>query len=161
MAECELTRPPDDGVGAEPTDAAEREVFLKLRPLVSNVTGVSTDEIRMDSVLMTDLGAESLDLLDLSFLIEEEFGITLESDEFGSQAAERLDGAAYESDGYLTEAALSELHRVLPEVDPRALAPGLRKMVLPSVLPVAVFVHLIQRKLAAQTQGDGHARGNA
>ena len=49
----------------------EQEIFEKLRPLVREVTGVPEEEIHMDSNFMEDLGAASLDLLDLSFLIEE------------------------------------------------------------------------------------------
>jgi len=38
----------------------------------------------------------------------------------------------------------------LPEVPPERLSAGLRKMEVPSVLNVAVFVHLIQRKVATK-----------
>jgi acyl carrier protein len=125
----------------------DEEVFLHLRPLICEVTGAPAADVRMESVLMEDLGAESLDLLDLSFLIEERFGITLGSDEFEGPAKQRIPDGVYEKDGYLTPAALAELRRALPEVAPDKLSEGLRKMELPSVLPVSVFVHLIQRKL--------------
>ena len=58
----------------------DNEVLQKLLPLIGEVTGVPDDQIRWDSVLMSDLGAESLDLLDLSFLVEEQFGILLEAE---------------------------------------------------------------------------------
>ena len=106
---------------------------------------------------MMDLGAESLDLLDLSFLIEETFGIRLEADEFTRQARQRIPGGAYEKDGYLTGEALVELRRALPEIEPRKLAGPLRRMDLPSILNVSVFVHLIQRKLAEKSEADIHA----
>ena len=59
----------------------EQEVFQKLLPHIREVTGVPEQQIHMDSLLMNDLGAESLDLLDLSFLIEEAFGVTIASDD--------------------------------------------------------------------------------
>lgn len=141
--------------------AGEAEVFARLVPLIVEVTGAAESEIAMASVLTADLGAESLDLLDLSFLIEEAFGIRIEADEFEARAKARLAGAAYEEDGYLTPAALAELRRALPEVPPARLGEGLRKMDIPSVLSVAVFVHLIQRKLLAAAEGAGHADGDA
>ncbi|MCL2641794.1 MAG: phosphopantetheine-binding protein [Phycisphaerales bacterium] len=125
----------------------EHEIFDKLLPLLEETTGSPPEKIAMTSGLMQDLGAESLDLLDLSFLIEEAFGITLESDEFERQATERIPGGVYERDGVLTEEALVELRRALPEVPAEKLATGLRKMEVPSILTVGVFVHLIQRKL--------------
>ena len=107
----------------------------------------------MDSNFMEDLGAASLDLLDLSFLIEEAFGITLTGNEFQQQVTERLSGGAYEKDGFLTEAALAELRRLLPEVPAEKLQPPLPRVALPGVLNVAVFVHLIDRKLAEPRRG--------
>jgi acyl carrier protein len=132
----------------------EQEVFQKLLPLIREVTAAREDEIRMDSNLMEDLGAASLDLLDLSFLIEEAFGVALMADEFERQVTERLSGGAYEENGFLTAAALAELRRLLPEAPAAKLQQPLARVALPSVLNVAVFVHLIQRKLA-QSQAAG------
>ena len=92
----------------------EKDVFDKLVPLIREVTGVRADEVTMNSYLMRDLGAESIDLLDLSFLIEETFGITLEADEFESRTQQSLSDADYEKDGYLTAEALTELRNALP-----------------------------------------------
>jgi acyl carrier protein len=125
----------------------EQEVFEKLFPLIREVTGARPERITMQSGLMEDLGAESLDLLDLTFLIEEHFGVTIEANEFERRASSRLNGEPYEKNGLLTEAALAELRRALPEIPAEKLAAPLPKQMLPRVLNVAVFVHLIERKL--------------
>ncbi|NIP28482.1 MAG: hypothetical protein GWN55_17070 [Phycisphaerae bacterium] len=130
----------------------EQEIFKRLVPLIREVTGVREEQIRMESCLMYDLGAESVDLLDFTFLIEEVFGVTIEADEFEQQARRRIPGGVYEENGYLTDEALEELKKALPEVPAECLKPGLKKIELPSVLNVAVFVHLIQRKLADKSQ---------
>ena len=130
----------------------EQEIFEKLVPLVREVTGVREDQVTMDSGLMQDLGAESVDLLDFSFLIEETFDIVIEADEFEQQASKKLSNEEYEEDGVLTNEALEELRKALPEVPVKYLKPGLKKIELPSVLNVAVFVHIIQRKLAEKSQ---------
>lgn len=135
----------------------EQEVLDKLKPLIREVTGARDDQIRMDTVLMQDLGAESIDLLDLSFLIEETFNVTLEADEFEQQAGKRIPDGVYEKDGYLTNEALEELKKELPEVPAEYLKPGLKKIELPSVLNVSVFVHLIQRKLAETDKESSNA----
>jgi len=127
---------------------SEREVLEQLTPLIQEVTGARADQVVMTSCLTADLGAESIDLLDLSFLIEETFGITIEADEFERRVTDRLEGQPYEQDGYLTAPALAALSEALPEVPAEKLAGRLRPMEIPSVLTVAVFVHLIQRKLA-------------
>lgn len=130
----------------------ETEVFEKLLPLIQEVTGARADQVKMSSNLMEDLGAESIDLLDLSFLIEETFGIAIEADEFERQASGQIPGGQYERDGYLTPEAIVELRKALPEVPPGKIHPGLRKIEVPAVLNVAVFVHLIQRKQARTRQ---------
>ena len=129
----------------------EHEIFERLVPLIREVTGVPEDQIKMESGLMQDLGAESVDLLDFSFLIEEAFGITIEADEFEQQASKRLK-SQYEKDGVLTNEAIEELRRALPEVPAKYLRPGLKNIEVPSILNVAVFVHLIQRKLAGKSR---------
>ena len=130
----------------------EQQIFEKLIPHIREITGAREDQVKMESGLMMDLGAESIDLLDFTFLIEEEFGITIEADEFEQQATKRIPGGVYDNDGLLTNEALEELKKALPEVPAEYLKPGLKKIELPSVLNVAVFVHVIQRKLAEKSQ---------
>lgn len=136
----------------------EREVFEKLLPLIREVTGVREEAVHMDSGLMDDLGAASLDLLDLSFLIEETFEITLQPDEFERRVARRLPSGVYQENGFLTPEALAQLRDLLPEVPGEKLQPPLPKVALPRVLNVAVFVHLIQQKLAEAGEVS-HAEG--
>jgi acyl carrier protein len=125
----------------------EQEVFEKLSPLIQEITGIGEEKIQMTSCLMEDLGAESLDLLDLSFLIEEAFGVSIASDEFERQAAGRISTGEYHRAGLLTLEAVKELRKALPEVPPEKIQPGMPRIALPKVLTVGVFVHLIQRKM--------------
>ena len=135
----------------------DQEIFEQLKPLLVEILGVSAEEIQPNSVLVTDLGAESIDLLDLSFRIEEHFKVTIEANEIEREAKKRLPGAAYEKDGFLTEEALAEIRAAVPELDQTRIVHGLRKMDLPSLLNVAFFVRLIARKLGAQEEGPAYA----
>ena len=135
----------------------EEAIFEKLKLLIIEILGVAPERVRPDTVLVADLGAESIDLLDLSFQIEGRFGVTIEPNEMEREAKSRLAGGAYEKDGFLTEEALAELRRSATGLDPAKLQPGLRKLDLPALLTVAFFVHLIARKLAAQQQEATHA----
>ena len=135
----------------------ETEIFEQLKPLLVEVLGVSPDEIEPTSVLVADLGAESIDLLDLSFRIEERFQVTIEANEIEREAKKRLPGGVYEKEGYLTEEAIAEIRKAVPELPRDRLVKGLRKTDLPSLLTVGFFVHLVARKLAAKEQGSFHA----
>ncbi|MBF0499197.1 MAG: acyl carrier protein [Candidatus Riflebacteria bacterium] len=138
----------------------ETEIFEKLRDLIKNVLGIASDKIRMESALVTDLGAESIDLLDLSFLIEDTFGIVIEPNEFEKDVKKRIPGGAYEKDGYLTDEAIAELRMALPEVDQSRLTKGLRKAEIPSLLTVSVFVRLIARKISEPSKSPAEQGGS-
>jgi acyl carrier protein len=135
----------------------DEEIFEELKPLLVEVLGVAPERIRRESVLVADLGAESIDLLDLSFRIEERFRVTIEANEVEREAKQRMPGGVYEQDGFLTEEALAEIRRAAPELDPSKLVKGLRKVDLPALFTVGFFERLIARKLAAKTGGATHA----
>lgn len=135
----------------------KQEIFEALKPVLEEVLGVAPATVRLQSVLVSDLGAESIDLLDLTFRIEEKFHIRIEANEIEREARKRLPAAVYEKDGYLTEEALDEIRKSVPELDAGKLVKGLRKMDLPSLLTVSFFVHLIARKLAVEEKGATHA----
>ena len=152
---------PNDSVATPAEAAASGERILEeLKPLIREVTGARLEDIRTESILVEDLGAESIDLLDLSFLIEEHFGVTIQADEFEQEARERIGSGEYDEDGVLTDAALAQLKEALPEVDAARLAPGLRKTEVPALLPVSVFSRIIERKLTSPT-ADGETGGLA
>lgn len=131
----------------------ETEILEKLKPLLEEVLGVRPAEIHPHSELVAHLGAESIDLLDLTFRIEEAFKVRIEANELERQAINQLPGGVFEKDGQLTEEALAELRRAAPELNPAKLVTGLRKADLPALLTVGFFVSLIQRKLTSTTEG--------
>ena len=135
----------------------EQDVFAKLLPLIREVTGARAEQVTPAATLIGDLGAESIDLLDLSFLIEEEFDVTIEADELERRAVERIPDGQYERDGYLTEAALAQLRAALPQIPAEKLQSPMRKIDLPSVLTVGVFVQMIHGKLSAVSEEVSHA----
>jgi acyl carrier protein len=136
---------------------SETEILEQLKPLLVEVLGVRPDEIHPHSELVTDLGAESIDLLDLTFRIEELFTVRIEANELERDAIKQMPGGVYEKEGYLTDGALAELRRAAPELDPAKLVAGLRKADLPTLLTVAFFVRLIQRKLTGGSGAVGAA----
>lgn len=51
--------------------------FEKIRTILSEQLSVEEDEITLDSNIIDDLGADSLDLVDMAMTVEDEFGIEL------------------------------------------------------------------------------------
>ena len=56
-------------------------IFEKLCDLISEQFGVEADTITMDTTFTDDLGADSLDIVELSLALEEEFGVSEMSEE--------------------------------------------------------------------------------
>ena len=52
-------------------------IFEKLKDIIAEQLSVEADEVKMDSNIQDDLGAESLDVVDLITTIEDEFDISI------------------------------------------------------------------------------------
>ena len=61
------------------------KTFEKVRDIVVEQLGVEADEVSIDSTFIDDLGADSLDIVELIMAFEEEFGI-----EIPDEAAEKI-----------------------------------------------------------------------
>lgn len=59
--------------------------FDKVRDIVVDQLGAEADEVNIDSTFIDDLGADSLDIVELIMAFEEEFGI-----EIPDEAAEKI-----------------------------------------------------------------------
>lgn len=132
----------------------EEEIFDKVRDAFVEALGVDDDEVVMKAKVMDDLGAESLDFLDIVFRIERAFDVKIPRGDLERQAQDALDGEVYEVDGVLTEHALEKLKAVMPEVDPSEIVHGLRTKDIPRLFLVETFyrtvVKLLRDQAAAQ-----------
>ena len=60
---------------------SREEILEKVRELIADKLGVDKDEVTEEASLIDDLGADSLDLVDLVMVFEEEFDVKIEDDE--------------------------------------------------------------------------------
>lgn len=56
-------------------------VFEKIKKIIADQLGADEDEITMDSTFIEDLGADSLDVVELVMAIEDEFDMEIDEDE--------------------------------------------------------------------------------
>ena len=57
------------------------EIFKTMQDLIAEQFAIDTDEIGMDSSFVDDLGADSVDLVELVMAMEEEFDIEIADDD--------------------------------------------------------------------------------
>jgi acyl carrier protein len=88
------------------------EIFEKIQHALVEALGVDEDEVTPEATLVGDLGAESIDFLDIVFRLEKAFEIKIPRGELFPEDV--LTNAAYVQDGRVTEAGLTELRRRMP-----------------------------------------------
>lgn len=92
------------------------EIFATIQETLVDALGVDDDEVTNEATLMGDLGAESIDFLDIVFRLEKAFGIKIPREEL-FPAENILSDAQYVDNGKLTDAGLATLKEQMPHVD--------------------------------------------
>jgi acyl carrier protein len=92
------------------------EINARLAKLLVQALGVEGDEIKPSATLQGDLGAESIDFLDIIFRLEREFRIKIPRGELIMEPV-LLGNAAYVQDGHLTDEGLAALRFQMPYAD--------------------------------------------
>jgi len=125
------------------------EVFLIVRNCFAEALGLDDDEVELDSLVIEDLGAESLDFLDIAFRLEEAFGIKIPRGDIQRQAEEEATGSEepFEVDGVLTEAGLAKLREAMPEIPADRFRVGLNVREIPTLFTVETFLNLVVKLL--------------
>ena len=120
-----------------------------VREIVATSLGRALDGVRLESALMEDLGAESLDLLDIVFGIEREFGIEITRGEMERAARGEMTDDEFAPAGVLSEAGLARLRELMPEAAHR-IQPGLRAREILALFTVQTFANLVHGKRAGR-----------
>lgn len=123
------------------------EIFAKVKDVLENALGADPEDVTPDATLIGDLGAESIDFLDISFKLEQEFGIKIEQGELFPENLMSDDSLVEE--GKLTDKALEILRERMPHVDFSKLESDRRVDQLSEVFTVESLVDFIDRKLSA------------
>ena len=95
--------------------ATKDEVYKKVQTALVDALGVDEEEVTPQATMVGDLGAESIDFLDIVFKLEKAFGIEIPRKELSPE--DILTNADFVSDGKVTPAGISELKRRMPFVD--------------------------------------------
>ncbi len=92
------------------------EIFEQVQEVLVDALGLDDDEVTSQATLMGDLGAESIDFLDIVFRLEKAFEIKVPREEL-FPAESVLNNAEFVSGGKLTEKGLAEIKEKMPHTD--------------------------------------------
>ncbi len=126
---------------------SREEIFSAVRDCVADSLAIEADTIRPESRLFNDLGADSLDFVDIVFLLEKHFGVPLRESEFDFLSRLDFSSPQVMREGKLTAETVERLKPWLPELgrlDPgTAVTPAL----LFSLITIETVCALLARRL--------------
>jgi len=118
----------------------EEKVFEELKKAIVETLRVDESSITMESSLINDLGAESLDFLDINYRLEQAFGMKM-ARHFVLEHIEEMfgEGTAIDEDGRLTDKAI-ELLKIRFGNNMPELQPGMDMDEIPAMVTVQSMV---------------------
>ncbi len=122
------------------------EIFEKVQAALVDALGVDDDEVTPEATMVGDLGAESIDFLDIVFRLEKAFGIKIPRGELFPEDV--LSSTDYVVNGKLNEAGLAALKERMPFVDLTKFEENPSVQNFPNTLTVEDMVRYVQSKLA-------------
>lgn len=121
------------------------EIFEKIRTALVDALGVDEEEVTPEATLVGDLGAESIDFLDIVFRLEKGFGIQIPRGELFPEDV--LTNPEYVKDGMVTEAGLAELRSRMSFADLDQFAKNPVVQDFANLLTVADMCRYIETKV--------------
>ena len=129
------------------------EKFEKIQNVIADALYVDKEEVVRDANLMKDLGAESIDFLDIIFRLEKEFDIKLPKGEVEKKAREGMSDDEFAVSGRLSDKALARLRDMMPEIAADQFKPGLMVRDIAALFTVATFERMVNEQLFGTTAG--------
>ena len=128
---------------------SREQIFASVRETLVEALGVDDDEVTEDATLKGDLGAESIDFLDIVFQLEKSFDIKIPKGELFPD--EVFNNPDYVDGGRMTEAGLAQLRKSMPHadfMDEFAQNPDVDRMA--DLFTVRTIVNYIENKLSGK-----------
>ena len=122
------------------------EVFEKVRETLVDALGVDDDEVTPQATLIGDLGAESIDFLDIVFRLEKNFDIKIPR---GELFPENLTSAesGFVANGVVTPSGIDELRKRMPHADIEKFAQDPKLENIQELFTVEMICKFLQSKL--------------
>ncbi len=122
------------------------EIFGKVQDTLIDALGVDDDEVTPEATLIGDLGAESIDFLDIVFRLEKNFDLKIPRGELFPENLAGADSSFFQN-GSITEDGIAELRTRLPHADIDKLAADPQVDNIPDLFTVQMIVNFLKSKL--------------
>ena len=126
----------------------QEEIYSKVSATLVEALNVDEEDIKPDATLQGDLGAESIDFLDIVFRLEREFGIKIPRGELFPESIFQGD-PEFVQNGRVTQKGLEELRAKMPFADLAAFEKNPELSRLSDLFTVDLITRYIHGKLNA------------
>ncbi len=123
------------------------EVFTRIREVLTDALGVDDEEVVPGATLQGDLGAESIDFLDIVFRLEKAFNIKIPKGDLFPD--EILNNPAYVENGRMTAAGMETLKGAMPHADFSEFEKDPEVSRVQDLFTVDTIVNYVENKLKA------------
>jgi acyl carrier protein len=124
-------------------------VFPQVAQTIADAIGCEVDRVKLDSSLINDLGAESIDFVDILFRLQRLFKVKIPRGKIVEEARGSLSEAAFEHAGVVSDAGVAQLRAYLSEVPSDRFSSPLNVADIPRLFTVATFCKLVIRQQRA------------
>jgi len=125
---------------------SQDEIFEKVQETLVEALGVDDDEVTPEATLVGDLGAESIDFLDIVFRLEKSFEIKIPRGELFPENLAAAD-SDFVQDGVVTSDGLAELRQKMPHADVDELAKDPKVENIQNLFTVQMICNFIDNKV--------------
>jgi acyl carrier protein len=136
--------------------SSSNEIFTRVSRVLQQSLGVEEAEITPTATLARDLGAESIDFLDIVFRLEHEFGIKVPRGELFPDSVFG-DNSQFVQDGSITDTGVDYLRSRMPYADLRGLEGNRRLTTVADLFTVDLVARYVEWKLESQIKGESPA----
>lgn len=123
------------------------EIFEKIQEILVDALAVDDDEVTPEATLIADLGAESIDILDISFKLEQDFGFKIAQGELFPEGITQ--DPEYVQDGKVTPKGLDLLKARVPHFNFEKLEADPAVENVAKIFTVDALVTFCEQKLQA------------
>lgn len=124
-------------------------IFPKVADTVADALGCDVEKVKPDSSLINDLGAESIDFLDIVFRLERAFKVKVPRGKIIEDARGDLSEAEFDKGGIVSDAGVQRLKTFLSEVPPERFPSPLKVADIPRLFTVETFCKMVLRQQKA------------
>ena len=129
-------------------------IYPQVAKIIADALGCEPDEVKPDASLIDDLGAESIDFLDLVFRLERGFKVKIPRGKIVEDARGDLPESDFEQKGLVTPAGEARLKEFLSEVPRDRFRSPLKAADIPRLFTPVTFCKVVLR---AQRSGPAAA----